>query len=170
MKPGLSFATALLILLMGSDMNQAESAPALPGAEQLKAACATLAGRVIAAASIGLPSGNASIASATMVAANASTAPATPDYCKVLGTIAPVDPAAQLINFQINLPIAWNGKAVQYGGGGYNGTLITGLAPLRDAAPDDPLPMTRGYVTLGTDSGHQIVSVRRQPHRPVRAQ
>src|SRR5678815_3179990 len=76
-------------------------------------------------------------------------------YCRVLGTIAPVDPAAQLINFQVNLPTSWNGKALQYGGGGFNGTLVTGLAPLRDAAPGDPLPLTRGYVTLGTDSGHQ---------------
>ena len=46
-------------------------------------------------------------------------------------------------------------RPLQYGGGGFNGTLITGLAPLRDAAPGDPLPITRGYVTLGTDSGHQ---------------
>jgi feruloyl esterase len=55
----------------------------------------------------------------------------------------------------VNLPTTWNGKALQYGGGGFNGTLITGLAPLRDAAPGDALPLTRGYVTLGTDSGHQ---------------
>jgi len=144
------------VLVWGSEMSWAETGPtALPGAEQLKAACPTLAGRVIPAASIGLTSGDASIASATIVAADAATKSPTPDFCKVIGSIAPIDPAAQLINFQINLPIAWNRKAVQYGGGGYNGTLITGLAPLRDAAPDDPLPLTRGYVTFGTDSGHQ---------------
>ena len=40
----------------------------------------------------------------------------------MLGTIAPVNPAAQLINFQVNLPTTWNGKALQYGGGGFNGT------------------------------------------------
>jgi hypothetical protein len=139
------------VLVWGSET----SCAALPGGEQLRAACPTLAGRVISATSIGLPSGDVSIASAKIVAANATTTPPTPDFCKVLGSIATIDPAAQLINFQINLPIAWNGKAVQYGGGGYNGTLITGLAPLRDAAPDDPLPLMRGYVTFGTDSGHQ---------------
>ncbi len=159
MKPGLSFQTALLaisLLVSGSDLSCAQSSPtALPGAEQLKAACSTLTGRVIPAASIGLPSGDAGIASAMLVAANASATPATPDFCKVLGSIAPIDPAAQLIHFQINLPITWNRKTLQYGGGGYNGTLITGLTPLRDAAPDDPLPLTRGYVTFGTDSGHQ---------------
>ena len=97
------------------------------------------------------------LASAVFTAATSGSgaALATPNYCKVLGTIAPVNSAAQLIHFQINLPIAWNGKALQYGGGGFNGTLITGLAPLRDAAPGDRLPITRGYVTLGTDSGHQ---------------
>ncbi len=39
--------------------------------------------------------------------------------------------------------------------GGSNGVLVTGMAPLRDAAPGDPLPITRGYATFGTDSGHQ---------------
>jgi len=132
-----------------------------PPTERLIAACPGLVGLSVAPSAIGLPSGAARIGSAAFVQAvaqsvtgNAST-PATPDHCRLLGTIAPVDPAAQLINFQLNLPIAWNGKVVQYGGGGYNGTLVTGLAPLRDAAPGDPLPMMRGYATLGTDSGHQ---------------
>lgn len=53
------------------------------------------------------------------------------------------------------MPLMWNGKAVQYGGGGLNGRLITGMLPLRDAAAGDPLPISRGYVTYGTDSGHQ---------------
>nr|WP_246294681.1 tannase/feruloyl esterase family alpha/beta hydrolase [Schlegelella koreensis] len=72
-----------------------------------------------------------------------------------MGAIDPVDPTAQKINFQLNLPTTWNGKVVQYGGGGFNGTLVTATTALRDAAPDDPLPLTRGYATLGTDSGHQ---------------
>ncbi|MBR0756241.1 tannase/feruloyl esterase family alpha/beta hydrolase [Bradyrhizobium jicamae] len=159
MNHGLLLGTSLLllsVLVASSDPCRAENGPAArPGAEQLKAACSTLAGRVIPAASIGLPSGDASVASAVIVVANAAATPATPDFCKVLGSIAPIDPAAQLINFEINLPISWNGKALQYGGGGYNGVLITGLAPLRDAAPDDPLPLMRGYATFGTDSGHQ---------------
>ena len=56
-------------------------------------------------------------------------------YCKVLGAIAPSDPKAPPIQFQINLPADWNGRAVQYGGGGFNGVLITGLAQLRDSPP-----------------------------------
>ncbi|MDA9490173.1 hypothetical protein XI08_13810 [Bradyrhizobium sp. CCBAU 11361] len=132
--------------------------PSVAG-EIFQDSCLGLADRTIPAALIGLPSGNAVVASASFVAAAAQAkTPATPAFCKVLGTIAPVDPTAQLINIELNLPAAWNGKLLQYGGGGYNGSLITGLAPLRDAAPDDILPLARGYATVGTDSGHQSSS------------
>jgi feruloyl esterase len=81
--------------------------------------------------------------------------PAAPEYCKVLGTIAPVDPRAPPIRLEANLPTQWNGSSVQFGGGGFNGTLITGLGlpPLMPA--DRPSPLARGFVTYGTDSGHQ---------------
>lgn len=146
-------AIAALLFSVASDAQ-----PSKPSPESLKSACLQLTGQTIPSSSIGLPSGAATVTSGTFAPARSASGPATPDYCKVLGTIAPIDPAAQLIHFQINLPFAWNGKALQYGGGGFNGTLITGLAPLRDAAPGDPLPLTRGYVTLGTDSGHQSSS------------
>ncbi len=142
----------------------------MPSTAQLGSACSTLAGKSIPASSIGLPSGPATVASAVLVPAapqsvsSNTLTPATPDYCKVLGSLAPRDGTAQLINFQVNLPTQWNGKALQYGGGGYNGVLVTGLAPLRDAAPGDPLPITRGYVTVGTDSGHQTA-----PDQPPQA-
>ena len=59
-----------------------------------------------------------------------------PQHCKVLGRIAPVDPKAPPILFQVNLPTQWNGRSVQYGGGGFNGVLITGLALLPAARFD----------------------------------
>jgi feruloyl esterase len=81
--------------------------------------------------------------------------PANPGFCKVLGSIAPADPKAPPIKFEINLPVEWNGRSVQYGGGGFNGTLISGLG-LPPAYPfDKPSPLARGFVTYGTDSGHQ---------------
>ena len=132
-----------------------------PSPEGLKSACEGLGAQAVAATAIGLPTSGAKVRSASWVAAAGATstgtthAPATPEFCKLVGSIASVDPSAASINFQLNLPLTWNGKAVQYGGGGYNGTLVTGLAPLRDAAPDDPLPLMRGYATFGTDSGHQ---------------
>jgi hypothetical protein len=126
-----------------------------------EAACNDLAGATIEADAFGIASGPARVESATMMAATEETAretgasvPAQPDYCQVLGAIAPVGDAPD-IRFQVNLPVEWNGKVVQYGGGGFNGVLITGLAPLRDAPPTTPTPLMQGYVTAGTDSGHQ---------------
>jgi len=81
--------------------------------------------------------------------------PANPPFCKVHGHIEPVDRNAPPIRFQVNLPVEWNGRSLQYGGGGFNGVLITGLA-LPPAYPfDKPSPLARGFVTYGTDSGHE---------------
>jgi tannase/feruloyl esterase len=81
--------------------------------------------------------------------------PANPAFCKVLGHIDPTDSKAPPIKFQVNLPVEWNGRSLQYGGGGFNGVLITGLA-LPPAYPfDKPSPLARGFVTYGTDSGHE---------------
>lgn len=69
-------------------------------------------------------------------------------YCSVNGSIAPVDTAvtARPINFSVALPSTWNERSVQLGGGGMNGT-IPGLAGQQ---------LIQGYVTYGSDSGHQI--------------
>ena len=141
-----------------------ESARPLRSAADLAKACPALQGQSIHPSRVGLPSGEARIASAKLVSANAESVssgavqPATPEYCLLLGSIAPLDPKAPLINFQLNLPLQWNGKTLQYGGGGFNGTLITGLAPLRDAPNGAQSPLTQGYATLGTDSGHQAAA------------
>jgi feruloyl esterase len=129
----------------------------VPASAQTAAACAALANLKIAPSEIALPSGGASITSAqiaTVVADPTQPDGAKREYCKVLGAVAPIDPKAPPVNFEVNLPLQWNGKALQYGGGGTNGVLITGLAPLRDARADTPVPVARGYATWGTDSGH----------------
>ena len=138
--------------------------------------CAALQGTRIAASAIGLPSGAATIDSAAMVAASALSVadrgatpagmitPALPAHCKVLGRIAPVDPNAPFIHFQVNLPAQWNGRSVQYGGGGFHGVLLTGTAAVPAAPFRPPGPLARGYVTYGTDSGHQ-----NQPGQPPQA-
>jgi hypothetical protein len=145
---------------------------ALSGADP-KTGCTSLAGTTIAPAQIGLPSGAATIASATLIAPSplavaergptpaATITPAVPEYCKVLGKIAPLDPKAPAIQFQVNLPTKWNGRSVQYGGGGFNGVLISGLALVPAAPYDKPAPLAQGFVTVGTDSGHQ-----NQPGQP----
>ena len=161
-------AAAVLLAACGSMGPGAPSAPSSPialGADPAQACTALASG--IDAAAIGLPTRGATIDSAVIVGASpASVAPggptpasrvnpATPSNCKVLGRILPVDPAAPPILFQVNLPLNWNGRTVQYGGGGFNGNLISGLALAPAGRWDQPSPLALGFVTYGTDSGHQ---------------
>jgi Tannase and feruloyl esterase len=144
----------------------ADVAHAVPLGSNPEQACAGLINEVPASV-IGVRSGPAVIDSAAIVPAApfavaeraqtpvARITPASPSFCKVLGHIKPIDPKAPNINFEINLPLDWNGRALQYGGGGFNGVLITGLG-LPPAHPfDRPSPLAQGFVTYGTDSGHQ---------------
>lgn len=143
-------------------------ASAQPKPEEIKAGCEALAGKLtVAKDKIGLPSGNVRFVSSAFASKTelslseraptpaAKINPATPDFCKLLGEIGPVDPSAPPIKFQINLPWNWNGKFLQYGGGGFNGVLITGLGLLPAAPYDKPAPLAQGYATVGTDSGHE---------------
>ena len=130
-----------------------DAPPQVPDKIALAQACPTLGGKTVAASEIGVPSGSAVVTSATLVAA-VTTAPAFGEYCKVLGTVAATSAGADPIRFQLNLPTTWNGRAVMVGGGGFNGTLVDAVAALRDAAPGQPQPITQGYATFGTDSGH----------------
>ena len=129
--------------------------------------CESLAGLRIPAASIGLPTGGAVVATAERAA---EVAPykdpegehllPTPARCLVQGRVLPVDPGAPPINFAINLPLSnWNGRALQSGGGGLGGQVIT--APGNKASGrfdpnpvNGPYPVTQGYVTFGSDGGH----------------
>jgi hypothetical protein len=116
---------------------------------------------------IGLPSGAVTIRSALTVAATPVSVnpggptpaslinPAKPEHCQVLGFISPVDVNAPNIEFQLNLPNQWNGRSVQFGGGGFNGVLITGTTLAPSGRFDLPAPLGKGFVTYGTDSGHQ---------------
>jgi hypothetical protein len=156
--------SASAVLLAACATQPAPRAPA-----EAAQACAALT-QPIDASLIGLPSRGAAIEAAVLVApadmkiATSAAAPvppefvvtpATPEYCRITGTLAPVDPQAPPIKFQVNLPTQWNGRSVQYGGGGFNGVLITGLGLSPSARPDRPSPLARGYATYGTDSGHQ---------------
>jgi feruloyl esterase len=155
------------LLLLGTVL--AGLLPALCAAQPGGDACTRLK-ESIPAASIGLPTGGATIDSAELVPqaplaptrlpfgplpSYLAVVPAAPEYCKVVGAIAPVDPKAPPIRFQVNLPTQWIGSSVQFGGGGFNGVLVTGLGLPPLAPADSPSPLARGFVTYGTDSGHQ---------------
>ena len=104
----------------------------------------------ISAAAIGLPTQGAEVRSARRVANSHG------GFCKVLGEIRSVDPAADPIRFEVNLPESWNGKAVQFGGGAFNGYLheSDGLRATVVGEQRRPTPLEGGYVTFGSDSGH----------------
>ena len=120
--------------------------------------CSALAGLQITAAQIGLPTQGASVTSATPVAAT-DAGNNLGDYCRVRGTIASVDPTAPAITFAVNLPEQWNHKAIHFGGGGFNGTLIDGTEPLRFGPAGKSAPLALGYATFGDDGGHQSSSI-----------
>ena len=115
--------------------------------------CAGLQGTVVAASNITLPTTGARVGMSALVPASASA----PEYCKVNAAIQPVDPLAPPINIQVNLPASWNQKALQFGGGGFDGTLITGTGSIQGGATvTTPIqtPLQRGYATFGSDGGH----------------
>lgn len=134
--------------LLGLSLVSLSFTLALPVMAQTAQPCASLAGASIPAGAIGLPTTGASVTSA------ADTSTVNGAFCKVLGAIHPVDAKAPDILFQLNLPANWNGKALQMGGGGYNGRLVTGEDG-RFPDPKKPLPLGQGYATFGSDSGHE---------------
>jgi feruloyl esterase len=125
-----------------------------PNSTQAEQACTALSGLHVPAGAIGLPTTGATVEKAGIVAADAK-GNASGEYCAVTGVISPVSASAPGIEFQVNLPSSWNEKALQLGGGGYDGALVTatGRAALQPA--DVPTPLEQGYVTLGSDGGHK---------------
>src|SRR5689334_12890764 len=81
--------------------------------------CAQLKDLKIPATRIGLPTTGAVVTSTTLIAASQWL----PEYCKVMGSIKPVDAHAPSINFELDLPSAWNQKLMMFGGGGYDGVI-----------------------------------------------
>ncbi|MBB5392661.1 MULTISPECIES: tannase/feruloyl esterase family alpha/beta hydrolase [unclassified Herbaspirillum] len=131
------------------------AAPGQPYAGAHQKTCADLNAMTVPAQAIGLPTGGARVIRAETVAAAGDGAKAIGVYCKVLGEIAPVDPAAPAIRFQLDLPAQWNGRALMLGGGGYNGTIPDPAGNLPAGPIDRPTPLGRGYATFSSDSGHQ---------------
>jgi feruloyl esterase len=113
-------------------------------------ACGGLRGMVVPAGWIGLPTTGAEVVSAKGRHARGVA------YCRVMGRIHPVDPEAEDIRFEVNLPEQWNGKALQYGGGTFDGYMGTsnGLGRTAVGLKKEATPLMRGYATFGSDGGH----------------
>ena len=73
-------------------------------------------------------------------------------YIEVFGYIYPVDPQAPNIEWGMLLPLQWNGRTVQLGGGANNGYIpkLTGTGTV-----GGEIAIDKGYVVYGDDSGHQ---------------
>lgn len=133
-----------------------------PAAQGAQDGCVQLQGGRISASAIGLPTRGAIVESATSIpASTAAGRPALPAFCKVLGSIKPVDPTAPAIRFEISLPMAWNGKALMLGGGGFNGTIPDTTGNFSAGPIGQPVPLARGFAVFASDSGH---------HAPASAQ
>lgn len=106
--------------------------------------CEALVGHEISEREIDLPTRGAAVETATWV----------DDHCEVTGWIRAVS-APQDMQFQVNLPSEWNGRALQYGGGGFDGSLVTATGAYTAQPNGTPTPLEQGWVTLGSDGGHQ---------------
>ncbi len=130
----------------------ATSAVAVTGQGLSAAECTTQRlGATIAPSAIGEPVRDVTLSAPSWVEpANGIAA-----HCRVNGAIAPVDTntTARPINFSVVLPARWSGRAAQLGGGGMNGFVpnLTGGGP----GASGPSLLDRGFVTYGSDSGHQ---------------
>lgn len=120
------------------------------GAKGADESCGALRHVTLAANVIGLPTTGADVTGAKRKHAGGTV------YCRVMGRIHPVDPLADDIRFELNLPERWNGKALQYGGGTFDGYLRSadGLGRTAVGLKSGATPLVRGYATFGSDGGH----------------
>ncbi|OLL29121.1 feruloyl esterase [Burkholderia sp. SRS-W-2-2016] len=114
--------------------------------------CTEFAGAVLSPELIAMPTAGAQIESATMIAATTPGNQQGGEYCRITGRIKALEPTTPDIRFDLNLPRRWNGRALQIGGGGYNGVVVSGTGVMPFSP--DRAPLAQGYATFGDDSGH----------------
>jgi tannase/feruloyl esterase len=83
------------------------------------------------------------INSATLVAATSDA----PEYCRVAGQVLPE------IQFELDLPTAWNGRLYMFGNGGYAGESFD--SPGRVASRNQALK--HGFAVTSTNTGHEAL-------------
>ena len=118
--------------------------------------CESLTELTIPAAKITLPTRGSTITASRLVPAGDDNELG--EYCLVDGEIASVSESAQPIRFQLALPLSWNQRMLQIGGGGFRGVVISPVVQ----SSGNILPKNTvggGYATVGNDSGHQGTSL-----------
>lgn len=135
--------------------------PAIISNADVQAGCAS-----VAQLAASLSAAGASVAITSAALATTATADADGNkrsYCAVKGTInagrlgartgsQTIAQTTYAINFQINLPLKWNGRLFFGGGSGTNGSVpdTTGVITKGEAMN----PLLAGYATVSDDSGH----------------
>ena len=128
-----------------------------------KLLCEALVGYEIPASKIGLPTTGARVTAASVnQGQNVAPPNFVPPYCKIVGTISPVDPKAETMQFGIDIPLDWNGSVIQMAGTGAIPNLAElqrGFAPGAPLGPmfppDSEFPISQGYAVYGGDGGHK---------------
>lgn len=147
-------AFALAAWLAGCGGDSGGEAPPAPPTGPTAMTCAQLAGLSIPASAIGLPTTGGTVTSAVVVEASGSGARVIPEHCLVNARIAPIDPAAEPIQFRVALPTVWNKKALMLGGGGFNGSIPNVVGNVPAGPADQALPIGRGYAVFASNGGH----------------
>ena len=117
------------------------------------ATCGDLVGKRIPAGAMSLPTRGGRVTAAAQETAVLDQVVV--EFCQVDATLFSVDRSAPDIKMRVDLPNAWNRKAMMYGGGGYNGTIPDLEADVPYGPASAKLPLARGYAMFGSDSGHQ---------------
>ncbi|MGZ7173218.1 tannase/feruloyl esterase family alpha/beta hydrolase [Burkholderia gladioli] len=141
----------LIVFSLASAMLAASFPAAAQHAPRQPRHCLDLAGVQIPPAEIGLPTDGAMVQTASTIGAT-TIGNQDGDYCRLTGVIRAKTAGTPDIRFEMNLPDRWNRRALQFGGGGYNGVVVTGTGPTPFSP--DIAPLAQGYATFGDDSGH----------------
>lgn len=78
------------------------------------------------------------------------------DIYRYEGVIHPIDPEAPDICFEAGLPLEWNGKVIQQGGGGLDGFVPCCFSNLTGQSTE-LCALKQGYAVIGSDSGHKDI-------------
>ncbi len=125
--------------------------PAKPGTlvgtcESLAARLAGLANTVIAAATT-VPAGTLAVAGQPIA-----------EHCRVTGRKfergCPVDSKTYSIQFEMRLPVAWNGRFFHQGNGGIDGSVVTANGTFGGGPRTSAL--LQGFAVLSSDAGHTL--------------
>jgi pimeloyl-ACP methyl ester carboxylesterase len=113
--------------------------------------CEALAGSLGALANTVITA-TTSIAAGTLTLAGA----AVPAHCLVVGhmfdRVSPVDGKKYTINFEMRLPLAWNGRFWHQGNGGIDGAVVTAAGTFGGGPTTGAL--MQGFAVLSSDAGH----------------